>query len=521
MSDEELKKRLSELPTLLEMPFNQVVKTYILNYTSKSRAQVAAILGLSHYYMPIFEQSLEAAGLPQELKYLPVIESGLDPNAVSSAGAAGLWQFMVTPAKALGMDVNSVVDERRDPYLSSEKAAKFLKDLYDTYGDWYLAIAAYNCGPGNVNKALRRAGGDPKQHDFWSIYKFLPEQTRGYVPKFIAANYVMNYYDKHNISPVLATKPLVTDTVAVNKRLHFNQVSEVLNIPVEELRVLNPQFRADIIPATAEHPYYLILPSQQVYAYIVSEEDILAHDAEKYARRESVEPGAPASDVLVETAVAREDEPVAVVAAEEVAEEVPAAASSKNKSKSKSRGSRSTTHKVAAGETINSIADAYGVTAADIKEWNNLRRAAVRTGQQLVIYTDQPAQEVAQNTVPAQPAKTQPAKAQKTKEQPAKAQPAKQQPAKAQPAKQQKAKEQPAAAPAKKDKKAKNDKKTKGATGKKDKKAKKQKTPKNTQYVVREGDSYERIAKRTGVSVEDLRKANPGKKGDVIHPGEK
>lgn len=301
VSDETIKRRLAALPTIIDMPFNQIVRDYIKRYTTSSREQVAAILGLSLYYTPIFEQALEEAGLPLELKYLPVIESALDPNAVSRSGAAGLWQLMLGTAKGLGLEVNSLVDERRDPYLSSHKAASYLKDLYESYGDWSLAIAAYNCGPGAVNKALRRAGGDPKSHDFWSIYEYLTPQTRGYVPMFIAANYVMNYHNEHNISPVLATKPLITDTVAVYNRLHFNQISDVLNMPVEELRILNPQFRADVIPAAPDHPYFLILPSQQVQAYIVSENAIYAHDADKYSRRESAEPG---ENVPVEAYVA-------------------------------------------------------------------------------------------------------------------------------------------------------------------------------------------------------------------------
>lgn len=485
VSDDELRRRLADLPTLLDMPYNQVVKTYIINYTSKSRAQVASLLGLSHYYMPIFEQALEAAGLPQELKYVPVIESGLDPNAVSSSGAAGLWQFMVTPAKALGLEVNSLVDERRDPYLSSEKAVQLLKDLHDSYGDWFLAIAAYNCGPGTVNKALRRAGGDPKQHTFWSIYKYLPEQTRGYVPKFIAANYVMNYYDKHNISPVLSTKPLVTDTVAITRRLHFNQVSDVLNIPVEELRILNPQFRADIIPATPDRPYYLILPSQQVYAYIVSEDAIFKHDADKYARIEAVEPGTAAPVAIVETPTAeRPALAEEVQAAEELAAVRTTAAAA--------RGGKSVTHKVASGETINTIAQAYGCTANDIKEWNNLRRNAVRTGQQLVIYTaSAPASTPAPTPAPA-------------------AQPQRQQPAATAPAAQpQRQRQQQPAAPAK------------GQRQQKQQKQQKAQTPKTTSHTVREGDSLERIARRQGVTVDQLRKANPQIKGDMIRPGDK
>ncbi|MDE6769097.1 MAG: lytic transglycosylase domain-containing protein, partial [Muribaculaceae bacterium] len=218
VSDAEMVKRLSALPTVIEMPYNQVVRSYIDRYTKRGRAQIAAILGLSLYYMPIFEQALEEKGLPLELKYLPVVESGLDPNAVSKHGATGLWQFMLGNAQGLGHEVNSLVDERRDPYVASERAASYLKDLYAMYGDWSLAIAAYNCGPGVINKAIRRAGGEAKSHDFWSIYNYLPAETRGYVPMFIADNYVMNYYPQHNISPVLPVKPLVMDTLQVSNR---------------------------------------------------------------------------------------------------------------------------------------------------------------------------------------------------------------------------------------------------------------------------------------------------------------
>lgn len=306
-TDAQIRDRLSKLPTIIDMPFNSIVRSYIERYTSRGRAQVAGLLGLSLYYMPIFEQALEEAGLPQELKYLPVIESGLDPNAVSKHGAAGLWQFMTGTGKGLGMEINSLVDERRDPYISSEKAAKYLKDLYNSYGDWSLAIAAYNCGPGAVNKAIRRAGGDSGQKDFWAIYNFLSPETRGYVPMFIAANYVMNYYDKHNISPVLPTKPLVTDTIHIGERIHFDQISKVLDIPVEELRVLNPQFRADIIPGNNERQYTLILPSQQVQAYIMSREEIRDYEAEKYARRVVAEPGQE-PDPQMAAIIAQEDQ---------------------------------------------------------------------------------------------------------------------------------------------------------------------------------------------------------------------
>ena len=369
-SDSEIISRLKALPTAIEMPFNQVVRSYIDRYTKQARPQVAAILGLGIYYMPIFEQALEAEGLPLELKYLPVIESGLDPNAVSRHGATGLWQFMIGTAQSLGMEVNTLVDERRDPYTASEKAASYLKDLHNAYGDWTLAIAAYNCGPGTVNKALRRAGSDPKQLDFWSIYQYLPAETRGYVPMFIAANYVMNYYPKHNISPVLPTKPLVTDTVSISQRVHFNQIAAVLDIPVEEIRMLNPQFRRDVVPATSDRLYSLVLPSRQALAYIVSEDAIKNYDAEKYSRQEVAEPVV--AQTVQETAAEAE-------AADELAE-VRAAAAQRT-------GTHTVTHKVIAGETLSSIAAKYDVTEADIKNWNGLRRNAVRTGQQLRINT--------------------------------------------------------------------------------------------------------------------------------------
>jgi len=286
-SDEVYIKRLAAMPTVIEMPYNQIVRKYIERYITRNRTLVEEMLGMSLYYMPIFEQALEKEGLPLELKYLPVVESALDPNAVSRVGAAGLWQFMVGTGKGLGLEINSLVDERRDPYRSSEMAARYLKNLYQIYNDWSLAIAAYNCGPGNVNKALHRNGGTG---DFWEIYNYLPRETRGYVPAFIAANYVMTYYKQHNISPSLARKPLITDTVSVNRRIHFSQIAQVLNMPVEEIRVFNPQFRQDVIPGD-NHPYMLVLPSQQVYSFIMSEDSITNFRNDLYAQRKVVEPG--------------------------------------------------------------------------------------------------------------------------------------------------------------------------------------------------------------------------------------
>ena len=379
VTDDVIIARLGALPNVIEMPYNQIVRSYIDKYTSSDRAMVPALLGLGLYYNPIVEQALEEQGLPLELKYLPMIESSLDPNAVSKHGAAGLWQFMLATAKGLGMEVNSLIDERRDPYLSSEMAASYLKGLYDSYGDWSLAIAAYNCGPGTLNKAIRRAGGEPKDQDFWSVYNYLPEETRGYVPAFIAVNYVMNYYPEHNISPVLPTSPLVMDTIHVSDRIHFEQISQVLNIPVEELRILNPQYRADIIPGSVETPRNLILPSQQIHAYLMSEEDIKNYEAEKYMPRGKVEPGEAQSDAFV-----------AVADTEIWAEPLTRASD-----KIEVDGEKQTIiHKVKAGETLASIAKTYEVTPEEIKQTNNLRRNAVRVGQQLRISTAAPLAEM-------------------------------------------------------------------------------------------------------------------------------
>ncbi|MDE5961527.1 MAG: lytic transglycosylase domain-containing protein, partial [Duncaniella sp.] len=226
-SPAEYEERLKVLPTVIEMPYNSLVGNFINMYLTKKRTLVADMLALHSYYGPIFVEELIKEGMPTELQYLPVIESAINPNAISRAGAAGLWQFMPATAKGLGMEVNSLVDERRDARLSSRNAARYLKQLYDIYNDWSLAIAAYNCGPGNVNKAMRRAGEGKK--DFWEIYEFLPAETRGYVPVFIAANYVMNYYGKHGISPTIIKRHLTTDTVTVDKYIHFNQIAAVLN----------------------------------------------------------------------------------------------------------------------------------------------------------------------------------------------------------------------------------------------------------------------------------------------------
>ncbi len=329
-------RRLQQLPTIIEMPYNQIVRSYIDMYTKRRRGMMETLLGRSVYYMPIFEQALEKEGLPLELRYLPIIESALRPEATSRVGAAGLWQFMVATGKLMGLEVNTLVDERRDPYLSSAAAARYLKQMYDIYHDWHLVIAAYNCGPGNVNKAIRRSGG---KTDYWEIYNFLPRETRGYVPAFIAANYAMTYYREHNIAPVLAEKPLIADSVMVAHDIHFDQIANVLDIPIEALRELNPQYRRDRIPGSG-HLYSLTLPSQQIYAFIEMQDSILAYEAHKYAKRGVVEPAG-----LTATQY----------------------------------------HKIRSGETLSTIARKYGISVKTLKQWNGLKNNNIRAGRRLIV----------------------------------------------------------------------------------------------------------------------------------------
>lgn len=376
LSDEIIIERLSKLPTIIEMPYNSVVGNNIRFYANR-RQLVENMLGLSLYYMPIFEEALERHGLPRELRYLPVIESALVPTAKSRVGAGGLWQFMPSTASGLGLEQNSLVDMRFDPYTSSEAAAKYLKQLYQTFDDWSLAIAAYNCGPGNVNKALRRAGGGKR--DFWEIYPFLPTETRGYVPAFIAANYIMTYHKEHNISPALARRPIVVDTVHVSRRVHFDQISEVMDIPVAELRALNPQYRRDIIPGDIK-PYPLTLPSLQAYAYVANEDSIVNHNASRYARRGVVQP----SSGLSTGSDSR---------GEYVEEEI------------------IQWHKVRRGETLSAIANRYGTTVREIRRLNNCGKR-VQRGQRLKIktvvrrYKETAPQETPASMVATEPAMT-------------------------------------------------------------------------------------------------------------------
>ena len=284
-SKEEYIDRLSRMPCAMEMVYNEVVQKFIDRYSGRLRHSISYMLGASNFYMPIFEEALEMYELPLELKYLPIIESALNPKAVSRVGATGLWQFMIGTGKQYGLQVNSLVDERRDPQKASQAAARYLRDLYKIFGDWNLVIAAYNCGPENINKAIHRAQAANKDSvanvkDYWKIYPYLPKETRGYVPAFIAANYIMTYYSQHNICPMSTRLPAKSDTIMVSRNLHLEQVAEVVGINIDLLRSLNPMYRRDVVPgATAPAP--LRLPQTEVGRFIDMEDSIYAYKADE------------------------------------------------------------------------------------------------------------------------------------------------------------------------------------------------------------------------------------------------
>ncbi|WP_293051296.1 lytic transglycosylase domain-containing protein [Paludibacter sp.] len=286
VSDSIIIDRLSKLPAIMELPFNEHIRKCIDFYTIQKRKQVSYMLAMGQYYMPIFEDQLLANKLPDELKYLPIIESALNPTAYSRAGAGGLWQLMVSTGRIYGLQINSLIDERMDPYKSSIAAAKYLKDLFRVYGDWNLVIAAYNCGPGNVNKAIRRSGG---KRDYWQIYPYLPNETRNYVPIFIAANYVMNYYKQHNLNVAPVCLPM-TDTIMVKEKVHLVQIADLMNLPIAELRTLNPQYRQDIVPGNFQ-PCAIRLPLNEASSFLQNKDKIVAYKADElFTNRLLVEP---------------------------------------------------------------------------------------------------------------------------------------------------------------------------------------------------------------------------------------
>lgn len=347
--ENQYRKRLKKLPCLIEMPYNSAVKSFIEIFTQHRRKQVEYLLGLGDYYFPIFEEALDAQRLPLELKYLPIIESALNPRAVSRSGATGLWQFMIGTGKMYGLEVNTLVDERMDPVKSSKVAALLLKEYYSIFSDWHLALAAYNCGPGNVNKAIRRAGG---KRDFWAIYPYLPAETRSYVPIYIAANYVMNYSGKHNLCPAKIRIPALTDTIMLNRRVHMAQIAAVLNIPIDELRLLNPQYRRDIIPGDIK-PYPVCLPHNFANLFIDRRNEIYAYNA----------------NILVDN---RRDEV-------EILKPV------YQKSSRHSSNSKTTYHKIKKGQNLSTIAKKYHITVTKLKKANGIVGSKIKPGQRLKI----------------------------------------------------------------------------------------------------------------------------------------
>lgn len=346
------KERLSKMPTVIEMPYNDAVQQMIDRYSIKLRKSVSMMLGIQNFYMPIFEEALEAYGLPLELKYLPVVESALNPNAVSRVGATGLWQFMITTAKRYGLEINSLVDERRDPVKASYAAAHYLKDLYKIFGDWNLVIAAYNCGPDNITKAIHRSKGET---DYWQIYPYLPKETRGYVPAFIAANYIMTYYCDHNICPMRADLPVKTDTVVVNRDVHFEQIASVLNMDVNQLKDLNPQYRRNVVNGKTQ-PSAIRLPATQINNFIDNEERIYAYNSDELLNKR--------------TEV-------------EINKTAPVAVTRKKTTRRKRRTTRKKTVTIRKGDTLSEIAERNNTTVSKLKRLNNISGTNIRAGKKI------------------------------------------------------------------------------------------------------------------------------------------
>lgn len=338
--DEVYIDRIKKMNSFITLPYNDIVRNYIILYSEKMPTKMSSILGLSKYYMPIFDEVFDKYNMPEELKAMAVIESALNPLAVSRAGAKGMWQFMYSTAKIYGLTINSFVDERLDPVKSAEAAARYLKDSYEIFGDWNLAIASYNCGAGNVNKAIRRSGG---KRAFWDIWPYLPRETRGYVPAFVGALYTMTYYKEHGIRPSVIQMPEHIDTFKVNKMLHFGQINELTGVPMDQIKNLNPQYKHQIIPGN-EKEYILRLPYKYTNAYIEHEDSIHTYKADVFFN------------------------PVTI-----------------KKIKDGGDGER-IVYKVKSGDYLGKIAGKYRVSVAQIKRWNNLKSNDIRVGQKLIIY---------------------------------------------------------------------------------------------------------------------------------------
>ncbi|WP_443702466.1 transglycosylase SLT domain-containing protein [Prevotella sp.] len=360
--------RLKRLPNIMEMPYNEIVQKFIDRYTGRLRRSVSYMLGASNFYMPIFEDALMAYDVPLELKYLPVIESALNPKATSRVGAAGLWQFMPSTGKQYGLEINSLVDERRDPVKSSYAAARFLRDLYKIYGDWSLVIAAYNCGPENVRKAIQRSNG---KADYWSIYPYLPRETKGYVPAFIAANYVMTYYCDHNICPMRTTLPAKTDTVTVTRDVHLKQIADVCGVSLDELRALNPQYRRDIVNGNSK-PSAIRLPISVVNSFISNEDSIYNYQADQLFTRRSL--------VEVDESV----QPRSSYSRKSYSSSSSTGRSKKGK-RNKKKSTRSKSVTIKNGDTLSEIAARHHTTVKKLRKLNGISGSNIRAGKKIKV----------------------------------------------------------------------------------------------------------------------------------------
>ena len=342
VTDKEYLQRLADMNSFITLPFNETVRNYIILYSEKMPTKMSSMLALSQYYFPIFEEIFDRYGLPKELKYMAVIESAFNPVAVSRAGAKGMWQFMYNTAKMYGLTINSFVDERLDPVKSADAAARYMRDAYRIFGDWNLAISSYNCGSGNVNKAMRRSGS----REFWPVYNYLPRETRGYVPAFVGAMYAFTYYREHGLVPETDSMPVQVDTFHIRRMLHFQQVSALTGVSVEMLKKLNPQYVHDIVPGTAKEEYVLRLPYQYTSKCIENEDSVYAYNAKEYFSPATLQ----------------------------------------NIAVSGSASSQRIAYKVKSGDYLGRIASRYHVTVKQIMEWNHLRNTNLRVGQVLYIY---------------------------------------------------------------------------------------------------------------------------------------